>query len=445
LDRQVAIKICLLENLANRFRREAQLLASMSSPYIVSVHDFEIAEGGRAVLVMDWIEGDNLDQIIRAARGPIDENRVLRWMTQVCRGMQHAADCGIVHRDLKPSNILIDKKDRARVADFGLARNPESSRLTIGAAAIGTPHYMAPEQAKNSAAVDTRADIYSFGATFYHVLTGRPPFEANTPFAVILKHESEPVVPPSSLMPSLNKRTSEIIEQCLAKSPADRFSRFNEVLDQLLQVLTRDPRLSEDDPERSPVMAAFVTKRDTFLTSREENTELDSFALPAGQIIRIVRGNIIEQQVDAIVSMSDDRLSMSGDASKIIATAGGPDLRQRAKELAPVRPGRAVVTPAATLPSRFVLHGVIFGSRDDSGIRSNSWILPSKELITEVVASCFYEAESHKLASVAFPLSTKGTMGISPQDGLDTLFRAIVRSLSRSAASVREVRIVIYD
>jgi O-acetyl-ADP-ribose deacetylase (regulator of RNase III) len=193
------------------------------------------------------------------------------------------------------------------------------------------------------------------------------------------------------------------------------------------------------------VLAAFAAKRDTYLNSRDENKELDSIALPSGQVIRIVRGNIVEQEVDAIVSMSDDRLSMSGDASKIIAAAGGPDLRQRVKELAPVRPGRAVVTPGAALPSRFVIHGVIFGNRDDSGIRSNAWMLPSKELITEVVSSCFYEAESHKLVSVAFPLSTKGTMGISPQDGLDTLFRAILRSLSRGAASVREVRIVIYD
>jgi len=444
LDRSVAIKICLLENLADRFRREAQLLASMSSPFIVAVHDFEIVGDGRAILVMDWIEGENLDQIMRRARGPTDENRVLRWMTQVCRGMQHAADCGIVHRDLKPSNILIDQKDQARVADFGLARNPQSCRLTFGGGPMGTPDYMAPEQAKNPGSVDTRADIYSFGATFYHVLTGGAPFEGKTPFAVMSKHESEPLVSPLIRMPNLNTRTSELIERCLVKSPADRFSRFSEVLDQLLRVLTRDPRQSDDDRELSPLFATFASRRDAYLQSRNDGNELDSFVLPAGQVVRILRGTIIEQQVDAIVSMSDDRLSMGGDVS-MIAVAGGPELRQRAKELAPVRPGRAVITTGGNLPSRFVIHGVVFGCHDNSGIRSNKWVMPSRDLIAEVVSSCLYEADNHRLLSIAFPLSAKGALSIAPEDVLDTLLRSIARSLYRSTTSVREVRIVIYD
>jgi O-acetyl-ADP-ribose deacetylase (regulator of RNase III) len=156
-----------------------------------------------------------------------------------------------------------------------------------------------------------------------------------------------------------------------------------------------------------------------------------------------VCGNITEQQVDAIVSMSDDGLSLGASSSHSIGTAGGPELLKRVKELAPVRPGRAVVTIAGDLPSRFVIHAVIAGCRDSHGIRSNNWVLPSRDLITEVISSCFYAADSHRLASLAFPLSVKGALFMTPEDGLDMLFRCIVRSLNRSLTSVREVRIVV--
>jgi serine/threonine protein kinase len=443
LNRRVAIKICLLESFVDRFHREAQLLASVSSPYIVAVHDFAVGGSGRAVLVMDWIEGTDLDRVIRTSDGPVDEGRALRWMIQVCKGMQEAANRGIVHRDLKPSNILIDETDQARVADFGLASHDQACRLTFGGGPMGTPHYMAPEQAEDPRSVDTRADIYSFGATFYHVLTGQAPFDGKTPFDMLYKHKTEPLVSPRARNPRLNARTSELIERCLAKSPADRFSRFSDVLDHLSPNKKVRAWSSDEDPELAPLLSGFASERDSYLQAKEIGTELGSFSLPAGQVVRIVCGRIIEQQVDAIVSVSDDGLSLGADTSHTIGTAGGPELLKRARELAPVRPGRAVVTAAGDLPARFVIHAVVVGCRDNSGIRSNNWVLPSRDLIAEVISSCFYEADSHRMASIAFPLSVKGALGMTPTDGLDTLFRCIVRSLHRSLTSVREVRIVI--
>jgi O-acetyl-ADP-ribose deacetylase (regulator of RNase III)/predicted Ser/Thr protein kinase len=439
LDRHVAIKVCLLDNLADRFHREAQLLASVSSPYIVAVHDFAMLGSGRAILVMDWIEGVDLEKIIRKMRGPVDEARTLRWMIQVCKGMQEAANRGIVHRDLKPSNILIDENDQARVADFGLASHNQSHRLTFGGGPMGTPIYMAPEQAEDPRGVDTRADIYSFGATFYHALTGRTPFEAKTPFDMLYKHKTEPLVSPRTLNPRLSARISELVERCLAKLPADRFSRFSDVLECLSPKRRASARSSDEDPELAPLLDDFARQRDAYLRAQDDGGELGAFQLPAGQVVRIVRGKIVDQQVDAIVSMSDDRLSLATD----IRTAGGPELLTRAKELAPVRPGRAVVTAAGNLPVRFVIHGVVIGSSDNAGIRANNWVLPSRDVIAEAINSSFYAADSHRMLSLAFPVSANGSLGMAAEDSLDTLFRGIVRSLQRSLTSVREVRIVI--
>jgi serine/threonine protein kinase len=440
LNKTVAIKVCLAETLTDRFQREGQILASVSSPFIVAVHDFEFIGSGRAVLVMDWVEGGNLEQVIRAAAGPIPEHRALRWMSQVCQGMQQAADCGIVHRDLKPSNILIDGNDQARVADFGLARKQESWQLTHCGGPMGTPHYMAPEQAEDPRNVDTRADIYSFGATFYHVMTGSPPFQGETPFAVLFKHKVEPLVSPIACNERLSKRTSDVLERCLAKSPVDRFSSFSDVLTVLSDKADEDPWLSDDDPQLSGLFSAYAAKRESYL-QRGDSRELDVFTFPAGRTLRIVRGDIVKQQVDAIVSSSDDYLSMNAGVAHAIGVAGGPFLLEYAERLAPVRPGRAVVTSAGcgNLLCRFVIHAVTVG------IHENAWVFPSRDLIAELVASSFYQADCHKVFSIAFPLLGTGAQGFPIDTCLDTMFRCIARALLRGLTLVEDVRIVIYN
>src|SRR5262249_23985215 len=154
-------------------------------------------------------------------------SRAVPWMLQVCEGMQAAADQGVVHRDLKPSNMLVDHQDQVHVADFGLARSAQVEQLTLLGGPMGTPHYMAPEQAEDPHGVDARADIYSFGATFYHVLTGQPPFQGETSFAILFKHKMEPLVSPQARNPLLSTRVSECLERCLAKSPNQRFTNFS--------------------------------------------------------------------------------------------------------------------------------------------------------------------------------------------------------------------------
>src|SRR5262249_41054825 len=149
---------------------------------------------------------------------PLPESEVVSWMQQVAEGMTAASERQIIHRDLKPSNILIDTRNRARVTDFGLGRSlADAGQITHTDAVLGTPYYMAPEQAEDPQSVDNRADIYSFGATFYHALTGTPPFEGKTTFSILYKHKTEPLLSPSARNRELSDRVCEVLERCLAK------------------------------------------------------------------------------------------------------------------------------------------------------------------------------------------------------------------------------------
>ena len=245
LQREVAIKVTSPGAATDRFRREAQLLAKIKSRFVVTVYDFQMLSNGLAMIVMEWVDGTNLHRFINEYDGLIPEDKVVPLMRDVCEGMWAAAEQGIIHRDLKPSNLLIDSQGRARVADFGLARGQTmGGDLSHTGQTMGTAFYMAPEQAEDPRSVDTRADIYSFGATFYHALTGKPPFEGPSQFTILFKHKTEIPIPPRSLRPELSERISNVIERCLAKSPGDRFASFAEVV----KNLQPPPRHQETKP-----------------------------------------------------------------------------------------------------------------------------------------------------------------------------------------------------
>jgi tRNA A-37 threonylcarbamoyl transferase component Bud32 len=220
LDRPVALKILPSETerdsaFADRFTREARALAKLNHPNIVAVHDFGDA-GGQFYLIMEYVDGVNLRQLMQAGR--VSANEALRIISQICDALQFAHDEGIVHRDIKPENILIDKRGRVKIADFGLAkilnRTPIEFTLTGTHQIMGTPHYMAPEQMERPQTVDHRADIYSLGVLFYEMLTGELPMGR---FAI------------PSQKAGVDSRLDDIVLRALEKDPDRRYQRVSEV------------------------------------------------------------------------------------------------------------------------------------------------------------------------------------------------------------------------
>lgn len=430
LDKPVAIKLCKADPDTERFAREARTLAKIHSAHIVPVHDFIELADGRGVFVMDWIESGDLGKAIDSDFR-YDQQKIIGWMKQVCRGMQDAANLLIVHRDLKPSNILIDENDKALVADFGLARSLDEEPLTQTGQFMGTFWYMAPEQAEDPHTVDTRADVYSFGATFYHILTGKPPFEGKSPFEIMFKHKLEPLRPPKSLDPTIPDRINECIERCLAKDPKDRFQNF----DQLVQNLGEDappPWSFANESLLLPFLKEYQSHRSTYL-SGEQSEFRDEYKFPAGRKLLIQSGDITKVAADVLVSSASCYLEMDVGVALALLKAGGKIIRDEAKKYVPVREGRTVVTSAGKLQARFVFHAVTIG-----------WQRPSRDIVAEIMENCFYQSDSFGIESIAFPLLGSGAGGFPRDICLDTMFRFLTRKLFYSPTTIREATIVIY-
>src|SRR5512147_2330826 len=208
VDRYVAIKVLpsqLAESkeFAARFQQEARIIAKLEHPHILPVFDYGESDGV-AYLVMRYLDAGTLKDRMEAGR-PLPLAEIDRIFTQLSDALSYAHSHGVIHRDLKPSNALIDSQGNIFLTDFGIAKLLESAspRLTQTDAILGTPAYISPEQAK-AMPVDRRSDIYSLGIILYEMVTGRVPFVADTPLAVILKQISDPLPPPSAVKPDIS-------------------------------------------------------------------------------------------------------------------------------------------------------------------------------------------------------------------------------------------------
>ncbi|MEC7584740.1 MAG: serine/threonine-protein kinase, partial [Planctomycetota bacterium] len=261
LGRIVALKV-LRPSLARdghyveRLKREARIVAALNHPNIVAGYDLG-EENGYHYFVMEFVEGKSLRALL-GEWGIFSEDRVLDVATQVASALDHAFECGVIHRDIKPGNILIDETGAVKLTDMGLAKGPADMALTRDGATVGTPQYISPEQAKNPQDVDVRGDLYSLGATLYHMATGQPPFPGDSMAEVITKVLSETPQPPGELNPELGEGLALVIRKLMAKNLRVRYQKPRELLDDLERVRQDQPpkvdasRLSVEELDEAP-------------------------------------------------------------------------------------------------------------------------------------------------------------------------------------------------
>ena len=439
LGRPVAIKIGKSAADLDRQEREAQTLAQITSPHVVAVYDFKRLDQHDACVIMQFIDGNDLNVIV-TSQGAQPAIRVQRWMLEVASGMAATEKVRIVHRDLKPSNVVIDKDDKAHITDFGIAYSPSFASLTQRGDLLGTPLYIAPEQVEDVGKVDARADIYSFGATFYHVLTGQPPFRSASLWDLLLKHKIEPLVPPISLTPAIPQLLNDCIERCMAKQPIDRYQSFEGIVSQLGENAGKDPWQHAADPIALPFEQRYYEQKAALManTSSDAGSSVE-FTLPNGKRLLILHGDLSQQDVEVVVSSDDANLSMSGGVSRSILAAAGRELFDEAGRMTPGRQGRVVVTSGGRLHARYVFHGITIGV----GQGRLQW--PSRDIIAEIVDACLYNAETFSTRSIAFPLLGAGTGKLDPGIALDTIFFTLLRRLLHSPTPLEDVRIVLHS
>ena len=257
LDRAVALKV-MSRNWSQdavfsaRFTREAFAAAMLNHPNVVQIYDVGDVDGYR-YFSMEFVPGMSLSDVVRK-QGKLDPETAVGYVLQAARGLKHAHDRGLIHRDVKPDNLLLNEQGIVKVADLGLVKTPDviesydradpgvddtplPREMTGTRMALGTPAYMAPEQCRDAATVDHRADIYSLGCTLYVLVTGRAPFDGRTAVELMTKHAYEPIVPPELVAGRVPKELSSIIQRMMAKQIGDRYPTMAEVIRTLEQWL----------------------------------------------------------------------------------------------------------------------------------------------------------------------------------------------------------------
>lgn len=285
LERTVALKVLPLEKakeprLVKRFRAEAQAAAALKHKNIIGVYDSGEIDGF-LYIAMEYVDGIDVHELVKR-KGVLDVRRSKDIMRQLARALQHAFEQNIVHRDIKPANLMIDRDGKVRLADMGLARSlddSDKSGITRAGTTVGTVDYMSPEQTRDSRAADTRSDMYSLGATWYHMLTGGPPFPDGDLLNRINAHATQPPPNPQDVNDEIPDGIVEVMHRMLEKDPKDRYQTPAELLEALDTMSMKKQTeldmgllasLAEEDDARPQRKRSAKKKRPARKPAREE-------------------------------------------------------------------------------------------------------------------------------------------------------------------------------
>lgn len=252
VDEKVALKllnpdIAAQEQTIERFRNELKLARKISHRHVCRMYDLSEAEG-MPFITMEYISGEDLKSLIKRA-GQISVGKAINLSQQILEGLVEAHRLGVIHRDLKPQNIMVDMEGNAKITDFGIARSTKTKGLTGPGVIIGTPEYMSPEQVEGKP-VDQRSDLYSLGILLYELVTGKLPFEGDTPLSVAVKHKIEEPRAPQEINALIPKDLNRIILKCMAKDKKERYQSAKELLSDLKKIEEGVPTTQKFIPER---------------------------------------------------------------------------------------------------------------------------------------------------------------------------------------------------
>lgn len=262
LNRKAASDAELLQ----RFWREFDLLKQLTGPYVIR----PVAWGEDRemhYIVMDYVDGHTLKHLVET-NGPFPPKQAIDITRQAALGLESAAERGIVHRDVKPQNIMLTVDGVVKLTDFGLARSHTSPPITISNVFLGTPYYVAPEQADNGRSADTRSDLYSLGCVFFELVTGRVPFEGDTAVDVVVQHLRSAIPSISALRPELPLQFDAFIQRAMAKQPSSRFQTAREFiagLDQLAEVVPQGQGRPTPPPTQILPRLVCLSSNQTFM------------------------------------------------------------------------------------------------------------------------------------------------------------------------------------
>jgi len=272
------------EKMIDRFSNELKYARKIAHPNVCRMYDLGEEEETHYI-TMEYVSGEDLKSMIRMM-GQLGSGKTVSIAKQVCDGLAEAHRLGVVHRDLKPQNVMIDKEGNTRIMDFGIARSLKVKGITGAGVMIGTPEYMSPEQVE-AKEVDQRSDIYSLGVILYEMVTGRVPFEGDTPFAIGMKHKSEIPKEPKEFNTQLPDDLNQVIMRCLEKDKEKRYQSAGEVRSELTRIEEGIPTTERIIPKRKP------------LTSREITVQvsLKKLFIPALAVVALIVIGVILWQV----------------------------------------------------------------------------------------------------------------------------------------------------